>query len=175
MTCSMSRSIWALAPEDFVEKVIASQEEDPKAWLFTLHEKLDTEEFTRLVVTTWAIWGARRKAIHEAEFQSPMSTHLFIQRFIDDLALIETPRRHTQTSSVIARSVCDPWVPPTAGFSKINVDAVVSSHQGRGSAAALCKDERGMFLGASAMVYPLTDPPTLETLACRRLYLWLWI
>ena len=71
MTCSMSRSIWALAPEEFVEKVIDSQEEDPKAWLFALHEILDQEEFTRLVVTAWAIWGARRKTVYEDIFQSP--------------------------------------------------------------------------------------------------------
>lgn len=71
LTCAMSRSVWALAPEELVEKLVEHQEEDPKEWLFALYKILDGDDFTRLVVTAWAIWGARRKAIHEDIFQSP--------------------------------------------------------------------------------------------------------
>jgi hypothetical protein len=28
---------------------------------------------------------ARRKAIHEQQFQSPLSTHCFVEKFLDDL------------------------------------------------------------------------------------------
>ena len=63
LNCSMSRRIWALAPHEFAEKVISCQHENPKQWLFALHEVLEAEEFNRLVVTAWVIWSARRKAI----------------------------------------------------------------------------------------------------------------
>lgn len=64
-TCPMSSSVWALAPEDLVQHMVDRQEESPKEWLFALHEILDSAVFVRLVVTTWAICGARRRAIHE--------------------------------------------------------------------------------------------------------------
>jgi hypothetical protein len=35
-----------------------------------------------LFVTLWVIWFARRKAIHEEVFQSPLSTHAFVEAFL---------------------------------------------------------------------------------------------
>lgn len=42
-----------------------------------------------LTVTLWAIWTARRKLIHEGVHRSPLSTHLFITRFIVELDQIK--------------------------------------------------------------------------------------
>jgi hypothetical protein len=42
-------------------------------------------EFISLIVTPWAIWYARRKAIHEDEFLSPMTTHMFVRRSVSGL------------------------------------------------------------------------------------------
>jgi hypothetical protein len=33
----------------------------------------------------WAIWYARRETIHENIFQSPLSTHSFINKYIAEL------------------------------------------------------------------------------------------
>jgi hypothetical protein len=44
-----------------------------------------------MVVTLWAIWHARRKALHEGLFQSPLSTHSFIEKFISELDHVNTP------------------------------------------------------------------------------------
>lgn len=167
LECSSSRCVWALADSEMVEHMMHTNENNARNWLFTLKATLSHVEFVQLTVTLWAIWFARRKAIHEAEFQSPMSTHLFINRFIEDLALIGGAKQHVQANPVAPRNAREPWVPPPTGFSKFNVDAAISAHNGRGSAAVVCRDERGMYLGASAMVYAITDPPTLETLACR--------
>lgn len=65
----MSSGVWALAPEQLVQHMVDRQEESSKDWLFALHEILNKEDFVRMVVTSWAIWGARRKAIHEDIFQ----------------------------------------------------------------------------------------------------------
>ncbi|KAE8784794.1 hypothetical protein D1007_41544 [Hordeum vulgare] len=85
LTCSLSRSVWALAPDELVEKIICCQQEDPKEWLFAPYEILITEEFLRLVVTAWAIWGVIRKAIYEDIFQSPFATNSFIAGYLSEV------------------------------------------------------------------------------------------
>jgi hypothetical protein len=66
---------------------------DPSArvWIFEMMAKLNMDEFIKVLVMLWAMWMARRKAIHEGEFQSLMATHCFVRRFLDDLALIAKP------------------------------------------------------------------------------------
>jgi hypothetical protein len=39
-----------------------------KQWLFSMRETLDHSKFIKVLVTLWAIWTARRKAIHEGLF-----------------------------------------------------------------------------------------------------------
>jgi hypothetical protein len=49
--------------------------EDPSAkqWLFAMIETFSQEDFARVAITLWDIWYARRKIIHDDEFQSPVS------------------------------------------------------------------------------------------------------
>jgi ribonuclease HI len=50
---------------------------------------------------------------------------------------------------------------------KINVDGGLSRNGARGAAAAICRDKRGQFVGASVVVFDgLVDPATLEAQAC---------
>jgi hypothetical protein len=69
--------VWALAEEELVEHMNITAEPDAHIWLFTMIDSISHAQFVTLSVTLWAIWYARRKAIHEHEFQSPLSTHLF--------------------------------------------------------------------------------------------------
>lgn len=71
--CTMARCVWALCDPELVEHLIFMAEPDAKAWIFSI------------TVTLWAIWSARRKLIHEDEHQSPLATHLFIDRYLSDL------------------------------------------------------------------------------------------
>jgi hypothetical protein len=50
-------------------------------------ETLSRDDFARVAVTLWAIWFARRKIVHEEVYQSPLSTHLFIENYLCDLSL----------------------------------------------------------------------------------------
>jgi hypothetical protein len=75
----MSRSVWALEDDELVEHLFESSEPNAKHWIFSLIETLSHEVFTRVLVSLWAIWTARRKAIHEQIFQSPLLTSLFIK------------------------------------------------------------------------------------------------
>lgn len=129
-----------------------------------MQESMGQESFAKLLVTLWAIWGARRKAVHEEEFQSPLSTLAFINKFLGDLALLPTKNRKADIP--VVRGNKANWVAPTRGFSKINVDAAVSRHQDRGAVAAFCRNDDGAYIGSSVLIIrDLIDPETLEALA----------
>ena len=61
-------------------------EPSAKQWLFGMMESLSHDDFIEMVVTLWDIWYARMHLIHEGDQQSPLSTFLFVRRFLDDLA-----------------------------------------------------------------------------------------
>lgn len=86
--------------------------------------------FVKLSVTLWAIWVARRKAIHEGIFQSPQTIHSFINRFIDKLDMIKEnqPVPNQGLSSAPEVTTHRPKAQPL-GYCKIHVDAGV--RQGR--------------------------------------------
>ncbi|KAK1603090.1 hypothetical protein QYE76_037263 [Lolium multiflorum] len=126
---------------------------------------LSHENQTRVFVTLWAIWHARRKAIHEQVFQSPLSVHCFVENFLKDLGHAETRPAESRTVQVTRPQT---WIPPPHGAMKINVDAAVRKTSGSGAVAAIARDDEGRYMGASAVVFPgKTDPETLEALACR--------
>jgi len=58
----------------------------------------------------------------KGQFQSPLSTHCFVERFIDELELIKPVTMEKQT---VQRSEAR-WIRPPSGLAKINVDVSVS-------------------------------------------------
>ena len=135
----------------------------PKEWLFSMHEILTKQLFVRLVVTLWAIWAARRKAIHEHIFQPPYSVDSFISKYIGEVQVTNSrsPSTVTPTSARPRR-----WVAPPQGDAKFNVDAAVTRYGG--AVGVICRDDRGMFMGAPTLSFKyIVDPPTLEALAIR--------
>lgn len=94
LECVMARSVWALCDEELVEHLFHSMEPSAKQWIFSPMEALSHSDFTKVLVTIWPIGTARCKAIHEQNFQSPIST-LFLKAsplsthlFIGDKSLI---------------------------------------------------------------------------------------
>ena len=60
------------------------------------------------------------------------------------------------------------WIPPPAGYVKINVDAATSENSSMVAVAAVARDAGGLFLGASALVLKgITEAEIAESLACR--------
>lgn len=94
LECTMARCVWVLVDHDLLEHMIATPEPDARSWLFSLMDVLSHDEFTRMTVTLWAIWYARRKLIHEGINQSPYETHTFVTNFIskpDQIVVIPEP------------------------------------------------------------------------------------
>jgi hypothetical protein len=71
----MARCVWALESKEIVEHLSEMQEENSRGWLVNLIETMPYADLIRGLVPVWAIWYARRKAIHENIFQSLLSTH----------------------------------------------------------------------------------------------------
>ena len=87
--CNLARCVWALERAEVTDFLYSIQETNAHAWWVEAAEKLMKADLIRVAVTLWAIWFVRRKAIHEHSFQSPLSTHYFIDRYIADLNLIK--------------------------------------------------------------------------------------
>jgi hypothetical protein len=163
----MARCVWALTEADIVEHISLSSEPSAKTWLFSMIETMKADDLTRMLVTLWAIWHAKRKAIHEEIFQSPMATIGFVNRFLVDIeagAEVKNSKKGSNTTSGRKSS----WIAPPVGRAKINVDAAVARSVDRGAVAAVCRSRDGTFMGAAATVYDgISHPGTLEALACR--------
>jgi hypothetical protein len=165
LDCTMSRCVWALTDDELTEHMSHVQEPAARNWLFTMFETVPKEQLTRMCVTAWAIWHARRKAIHEGIFQSPLSTHHFVENFLADLS----QSQNTVVKGGAAQKRDHPrWIPSPVGVAKVNVDAAVSRRQDHGVIAAVARRADGEYLGASAvLLHGMSDPEVLEALAVR--------
>ena len=85
VACMMSRCVWALSDETLVSHMSDNLEANARIWLFELNESLDHGKFTRMVITLWLIWFARRKPIYESIFQSPQQTISFVDNYLTEL------------------------------------------------------------------------------------------
>ncbi|KAE8790860.1 hypothetical protein D1007_34673 [Hordeum vulgare] len=136
ITCPMAASVWALAPEELVQHMVEREEENPKDWLFAIHDLLSQELFDRLVVTLLALWGVRRKTDHDNLFQPPHLVNSFISRYLSELQLstAKLPR-----ADVPAKVIPSAWLARVSGNAILNVDDVVSRH-GFGVVGVICQD-----------------------------------
>jgi len=81
----MARCVWALERGDVIGFLSQKQHLDAQGWLEEVMDTLPHDDLIRVVVTLGAIWHARRKAIHENIFQSPLSIHCFVDKYIAEL------------------------------------------------------------------------------------------
>lgn len=161
----MTRCVWALGDEEVLEHLISNRSDDARLWLFWVFETMNQHDLARVLVTMWAIWWARRRAIHDEEFQSPLSTMCFVNRYLQDLD-IATVRVSTRNAQPVQPRT-QRWIPPGEDAVKINVDGALSRQRTLGASATVCRDKDGRYLGASAVVFDgLVDAPSLEAQAC---------
>ena len=162
--CHQARCVWALQSEEIVDFISSTQQQDARGWLHEAMNSLSHDVLVKMVVTMWAIWYAKWKIIHENNYQSPLSTHCFVERFLADLAESKPVQKEWKP----AQAKQPGWIPPPPGFGKINVDAALAKNTTKFTMAAVVRDEAGNFLGASALVMEgITDPEMAEAMACR--------
>lgn len=68
LDCTMSRCVWELVDEELAEHAAECRQRGAKNWLFYMLDSLPHPKFVKVAVTLWAIWTARRKAVHEGIF-----------------------------------------------------------------------------------------------------------
>lgn len=155
--CSMARCVWELVDPELL---------NARNWIFSMIDVLPHDVFIPLVVRRWAIWTARRKLLHEGISQSHLATQLFVTRFIHELKqLKELVQVRTVAPAAAERRR---WLPPQPRHFKMNVDAGMARASTLGTVCIVCRDERGTYLGSSShMIHGLSDPTTLEAIACR--------
>jgi hypothetical protein len=73
------------------------EEGDAQKWLAEMIDTLQHDDQTKVFVTLWAIWHARRKALHEQVYQSPLLIHHFVENFLADLKLASEQRKKSPT------------------------------------------------------------------------------
>jgi ribonuclease HI len=130
-----------------------------------MSETLSRDDFARMSVTLWAIWYARHKIIHKEVFQSPLSTHIFIESYLRDLAISYPSMKKDGASTRVSHPR---WIRPESGCVKLNVDAVMAKNKPGGAVAIVYRSKAGSFMGASALAIPgISDPTVMETLTCR--------
>ena len=78
----------------------------------------------RILVTCWAIWQARRKAIHEGVFQSPYSIMVMINRLIEELEMLRG-MEFKRGKQLQCKQKTRRWKAQEQGKCKINTDAAV--------------------------------------------------
>ena len=122
--CHQTRCVWALQSEEIVDFISSTQQQDARGWLHEAMNSLSHGVLVKMVVTMWAIWYAKWKIIHENNYQSPLSTHCFVERFLADL----TESKPVQKEWKPAQAKQPGWIPPPPGFGKINVDAALEEH-----------------------------------------------
>ncbi|XP_044327806.1 GDSL esterase/lipase At5g45910 isoform X1 [Triticum aestivum] len=119
-------------------------------------------------------FNAGRKAIHEQEFHSPLSTFSFIQKYPADLALIPRGASGTATSTAVQQPTGarrKTWTPPLEGHFKLMVDAAISRNNDRRCIAVICRDELGHYQGSSEVVLQdMVKAETLEAMAFREAF-----
>ena len=93
-------------------------------------DTMKKDDLVRMLVTLWAIWHAKRKAIPEEIFQSPLSTICFVDRFLEDLTGVQETGKG-QRGSCPARTIRNGWIAPPTGLSKVNVDSEVAKSTAR--------------------------------------------
>lgn len=100
--CRMARCAWALGDEEVLEHVISNRTDDAHVWLFWLFDTLKENNLAKVLITMWAIW-ARRRTIHNNEFQSPLSTMCFITRYLQDLEIAYESKKPSTSTAISTR------------------------------------------------------------------------
>ena len=95
------------------------------------------------------------------------TTHHFVMKYIRELN--DCKPKEVQHTPATRSTIRKPrWIRPPVNFAKIRVDGAVNRANEEGAYSAVCREYNGNYLGSLVIKCAgLTDPTTLEALACR--------
>ena len=113
-----------------------------------------------MITVMWAVWHSRNNYTHGEQEYQPSHSMIIIEEIVRALEIPATIKTQAVGPSR--------WQPPGEGWGKINTDGTTHSVRGRGGAGFVARDHHGSFLRAGGSRFEgVTDPLTLELLACR--------
>jgi hypothetical protein len=126
-----------------------------------------------VLVTCWAIWQARRKAIYDGIFHSPLSIFNMVNKLLNELQTLEKYQMNGMCQQP-KKVIIGHWMAHESGQFKVNIDAAVGRTSCIGTIGAICRDKHDNFITVSALTIPnITEPETLKAMACvEALRLW---
>ena len=127
------------------------------AWWAGCLERMGERELCDLLITAWAVWGARCKMLMENEGCYPVET-LAYARKICRKAQEACQARPKQ--GVVVTPHPGEWSKPSSGFIKLNVDAGFIKEMGCGL-GVVYRDEYGEVLAAGSFQFHVTWEPRI--------------
>ncbi|GMJ14222.1 hypothetical protein HRI_005091400 [Hibiscus trionum] len=131
-------------------------------WITQFFESLNDDARKIFVVSCWAIWYARNKAVHDDLKTIVQESIAFIQAYILEQETFQTavqpqPRNKSQQ-----------WSPPQGNLIKVNFDAAYCTHSKISTSGVICRNNAGLIMGACSMQHThVCNAFLAEALSCR--------
>ena len=157
--CSHARRFWEAAERFFG---IGIPRLHPLSWSRDLlDQRLYKKEVAAIMITVmWAVWHSRNNYTHDEMVYQLVKSMVIIEEIVWALEILE--RKKTQAT------VPPRWLPPEAGWIKINTNGATDMGLIRGGAGFIARDHHGALVRAGGSRYDgVTDPLSIELLACR--------
>lgn len=139
--CSWARQVWAqMTNFNSFPPLISFRE-----WFAGIISQRSTQEVELVGVYTWQIWSARNDLMFNKVYVTP---ELCFKRPAD--MLMEYRKANSSQSLESSNRDKARWIPPAAGFLKINVDAAVSSKDDKIGFGLVARNSAGEVIMTAA-------------------------
>ena len=130
-------------------------------WLVTCSETLCKLSFSKLLIILWSIWKERNQRLWNDKLRS---MHALYYQTTNYLVVLQSVR---SIASVRHRQI-RPWLKPSAGWIKINIDGAFDQVTHCGGVGAVVRDSDGSVLGGLCMkINHVYSPEIVEAEAGR--------
>jgi hypothetical protein len=105
------------------------------------------------LMTIYQVWLARNDARESKAIENPEAVARRAISLIEEWHELQAPKTVKQPA------VRERWLPPEAGWTKVNSDGSMARAGGMGGGGVVIRDHEGRFLAGSCHFFPsVTDP-----------------
>ncbi|KAL4362884.1 hypothetical protein GQ457_04G002440 [Hibiscus cannabinus] len=140
-----------------------------REWLALALTRLDSSQRHALMVTFWAVWYARNKAVHEALQPSVFNSLSFILASLKEYEMLNL-KCGTRSPPIQTK-----WEAPLENVVKVNFDSAFSHQMLQSVSGVICRDYTGSILAACSLPHNyVRDAFMAEALACHQTVTFAW-